>query len=81
MIYYNNGGKECKVSVFAENGILLIKEIKGKIKKFCHSETDNRTEIETEDREYIIINSPTVILEVDKTKTATSDDKTISPRK
>ena len=80
MIYYNKDGKECTVSVFAENGI-LIKEIKGKFKKFCHSEKDNQTEIETEDREYTIINSPTVIFEVDKTKTATSDDKTISTHK
>ena len=76
----NYKDKECTVSVFAENGT-LIKEIKGKVKRFFHSEKDNQTEIEMEDREYTIVNSPTVIFEVDKTKTATSDDKTISTRK
>ena len=76
----NYRDKECIVSVFAENGT-LIKEIKGKVKRFFHSEKDNQTEIEMEDREYTIVNSPTVIFEVDKTKTATADDKTISTRK
>lgn len=76
----NYKDKECTVSVFAENGT-LIKEIKGKVKRFFHSEKDNQTEIEMEDREYTIVNSPTVIFEVDKTKTVTTDDKTISTRK
>ena len=76
----NYKDKECTVSVFAENGT-LIKEIKGKVKRFFHSEKDNQTEIEMEDREYTIVNSPTVIFEVDKMKTATADDKTISTRK
>lgn len=80
MVYYNNNGKECTVSVFAENGT-MIKEIKGKVKRFSHSEKDNQTEIEMEDREYTIVNSPTVIFEVDKTKNSTADDKTISTRK
>ena len=76
----NYRDKECTVSVFAENGT-LIKEIKGKVKRFFHSENDNRTEIEMEDREYTIVNSPTVIFEVDTTKITTSDQKTISTRK
>ena len=41
----NYRDKECTVSVFAENGT-LIKEIKGKVKRFFHSEKDNQTEIE-----------------------------------
>ena len=57
----NYKDKECTVSVFAENGT-LIKEIKGKVKRFFHSEKDNQTEIEMEDREYTIVNSPTSTL-------------------